>query len=64
MDSEKHALVLASQVIANTASVLDMGDSPHDVLLPDNKSTVDVDFVPFQGFRTPEAKWHKVCAAA
>jgi hypothetical protein len=48
------------QVIANTAGVLGVGGTPHEVLPRAGKSIVDVDKVPFKGPKTPQAKWHKV----
>lgn len=52
--------VLTLQVIANTAGVLGVGGTPHEVLPRAGKSIVDVDKVPFKGPKTPQAKWHKV----
>ncbi len=48
------------QIIANTGGVLGLGGTPHEVLPRPGRSVVDVDGNPFNGPKTPSAKWHGV----
>eukprot|EP00775_Hariotina_reticulata_P011536 gene11536-11679_t len=48
------------KVIANTAGILGIGPTPHEMLMRPGMTTVDVDGQPFKGPKTPKAKWHKL----
>ena len=53
-------LLLSVQVIANTQYVLNMGGTPHEVVLRSGAHMVNEHMQEFKGPKTPTASWDKV----